>query len=168
MTKSRSEKLKGVTIRNEFRPGDAGRLIALHGLLYAEEYGFDQTFEAYVAKPLAEFMLTRTRRERIWLVDLDEVLTGCLAIVRHGDTDAQLRWYLLHPDLRGKGLGTKLVEDAVAFCREQGYKRIFLWTVSALTAAARVYVKTGFQLTEEHTHEMWGCMVTEQRYDLIL
>lgn len=157
-----------VTIRHDFRPGDAGRLIELHGLLYSREHGFDHTFEAYVAKPLAEFMLTRAPRERIWLVDSDGVLMGSLAIVRHTETEAQLRWFLLHPLLRGRGLGNRLVEEAVAFCRESGYERVFLWTVSSLLAAAQVYRKADFRLTEEHTHEVWGCLLTEQRYDLVL
>ncbi|MDP2885262.1 MAG: GNAT family N-acetyltransferase [Ignavibacteria bacterium] len=157
-----------IEIRHAFRPGDAGRLIELHGLLYAQEYGFDHTFEAYVARPLAEFMLSQTPRERIWLVDSDGVLMGCVAIVKHSETEAQLRWFLLHPSLRGRGLGNRLVEEAVAFCRESGYERVFLWTVSSLLAAAQVYHKAGFRLAEEHAQELWGCKVTEQRYDLEL
>jgi N-acetylglutamate synthase-like GNAT family acetyltransferase len=157
-----------ITIRHEFKPGDAGRLIELHGLLYSQEYGFDHTFEAYVAKPLAEFMLSQTPRERIWLVDSDGVLMGSVAIVKHTETEAQLRWFLLHPALRGRGLGHRLVEEAVAFCRESGYERVFLWTVNSLLAAAQVYSKADFRLTEEHTHEIWGCRLTEQRYDLVL
>jgi N-acetylglutamate synthase-like GNAT family acetyltransferase len=157
-----------ITIRHEFRPGDAGRLIELHGLLYSQEHGFDHTFEAYVAKPLAEFMLSQTPRERIWLVDSDGVLMGSVAIVKHTETEAQLRWFLLHPALRGRGLGNRLVEEAVAFCRESRYERVFLWTVSSLRAAAQVYQKADFRLTDEQTHEIWGCKLTEQRYDLVL
>jgi GNAT superfamily N-acetyltransferase len=157
-----------ITIRHDFRPGDAGRLTELHGLLYSQEYGFDHTFEAYVAEPLAEFMLSQTPRERIWLVDSDGVLMGSVAIVKHSETEAQLRWFLLHPALRGRGLGNRLVEEAVAFCRECGYERVFLWTVSSLLAAAKVYHNADFRLTEEHTHEIWGCTLTEQRYDLVL
>jgi N-acetylglutamate synthase-like GNAT family acetyltransferase len=157
-----------VTIRHDFRPGDAGRLIELHGLLYSQEYGFDHTFEAYVAKPLSEFMLSQSPREKIWLVDSEGVLMGSVAIVKHSETEAQLRWFLLHPAIRGRGLGNRLVEEALAFCRESGYERVFLWTVSSLQAAARVYQKTDFRITEEQTHKMWGCMLTEQRYDLNL
>ena len=94
-------------IRHTFKPGDAGRLIGLHGLLYAHEYGWDHTFEAYVAKPLADFILTQTSREKIWLVDFNDVLMGSIAIVKHGETEAQLRWFFLHPSLRGKGLGVR-------------------------------------------------------------
>jgi GNAT superfamily N-acetyltransferase len=167
-TGNSGETSQSVRIRHEFRSGDAGRLIELHGLLYSQEYGFDHTFEAYVAKPLAEFMLRRSPRERIWLVDFDGTLMGSIAIVQHSQTQAQLRWYLLHPTLRGRGLGKQLLEDALAFCRECGYKRVFLWTVSSLSAAARVYEKAGFQMSEKITHAIWGNMLTEQRYDLEL
>jgi GNAT superfamily N-acetyltransferase len=157
-----------ISIRHEFKPGDVGRLIELHGLLYSQEYGFDHTFEAYVAKPLGDFVLHQTNRERIWLIDADGILMGSLAIVEHTETEAQLRWYLLHPTLRGKGLGTKLMKQSIAFCRAQGYRKLFLWTVSSLLTAAQVYLHTGFRVTEEHTHEIWGCLLTEQRYDLEL
>ena len=155
-------------IRHTFKSGDVGRLVEMHGLLYSQEYGFDHTFEAYVAKPLSEFVLRQSTSERIWLVDSDGMLMGSLAIVKHNETEAQLRWYLLHPTLRGKGLGMRLMEESIKFCREQGYKKVFLWTVSSLQAAARVYKKAGFQLVEENTHEIWGCLLTEQRYDLQL
>jgi GNAT superfamily N-acetyltransferase len=157
-----------ISIRHEFRPGDVGRLIELHGLLYSQEYGFDHTFEAYVAKPLGDFVLHQTDRERIWLVDADGILMGSLAIVKHSEAEAQLRWYLLHPTLRGKGLGTQLMQESIAYSRAHGYKKIFLWTVSSLLAAARVYQNAGFRVTEEHTYEIWGCLLTEQRYDLEL
>ena len=157
-----------IRIRHEFEPGDAGRLIELHGLLYSQEYGFDHTFEAYVARPLADFVLHQTDRERIWLVDAGGILMGSLAIVKHNEAEAQLRWNLLHPSLRGKGLGKRLVEESTAFCLERGYRKIFLWTVSSLLAAAQVYRHAGFRVVEEHTHEIWGCLLTEQRYELEL
>ena len=157
-----------ITVRHEFRPGDAGRLIELHGLLYAKEYGFDHTFEAYVAKPLAEFMLSKTGREQLWLIDSGGELLGSIAIVMHTASEAQLRWFLLHPSIRGKGIGSRLVGEAVEFCRHAGYDRVFLWTVSLLAAAARTYLKHGFKLTEEQTHAIWGRTLTEQRYDLLL
>jgi N-acetylglutamate synthase-like GNAT family acetyltransferase len=101
-------------------------------------------------------------------VDADNLLMGSVAIVKYSETEAQLRWFLLHPVLRGKGLGNRLVEEAVTFCRESGYRSVFLWTVSPLLTAAQVYRKFGFEITEEHTHELWGCKLTEQRFDLSL
>jgi|SRR6266496_6845059 len=82
--------------------------------------------------------------------------------LRPGD----ISWFLLHPDLRGQGVGRVLIEQAIDFCRESHYSRVFLWTESALIAAARLYESSGFQLTEENTHELWGTVVTEQRYEL--
>jgi GNAT superfamily N-acetyltransferase len=157
-----------VTIRHEFKPGDIGYLTYLHGTLYAKDCGWDESFETYVAVPLSEFAKSRTEREKIWLVEKDATIAGSIAIVEASTHVAQLRWFLLHPDLRGRGIGRFLIDDAIRFCREQGYHSIFLWTEAGLVAAARLYLAVGFQLTEEKTHEQWGMMVTEQRYDLNL
>ena len=157
-----------ITIRSTLRPGDIGYVTYLHGTLYAAEYGWDHTFEAYVAGPLAEFGKSHNDRERIWIVEKDGNVAGSIAIVEASTDEAQLRWLLLHPSLRGQGVGRVLIEQAIGFCRESHYSRVFLWTESALTAAASLYASSGFRLTEENTHELWGSVVTEQRYELIL
>jgi len=157
-----------VRVAGELRPGDVGRIVTLHGVLYAREWGYDSTFEAYVAEPLARFVRTRTPRERVWLVEEGEDLLGCMAIVQVSDEEAQLRWFLLHPTLRGRGLGRQLLGQAVAFCRECGYRRVVLWTVSHLPAAARLYAAAGFRIVEEKAGRMGGRSVTEQRYALEL
>lgn len=169
MTLSDNVQLRtGVQIRTELKPGDIGYLAYLHGVLYENEYGWDYTFEAYVAGPLAEFARSHTDRDRIWLVEKGGTVSGSIAIVEASTEQAQLRWFLLHPTLRGKGIGRHLMEEAVNFCRASGYSMIFLWTTSNLTAAAGLYESFGFQITEEATHEAWGAMVTEQRYELYL
>jgi N-acetylglutamate synthase-like GNAT family acetyltransferase len=157
-----------IIIRNDLKPGDIGYLTYLHGKLYAEEYGWDYTFEAYVAGPLARFAISHNERERIWIVEKDQEVAGSIAIVEASKESAQLRWLLLHPVLRGHGIGRMLVEETLAFCRSGGYSSVFLWTVSALSAAASLYRSAGFRVTEEHTHEMWGTIVTEQRYEVSL
>lgn len=157
-----------IHIGSELNPGDIGYLTYLHGVLYANEFGWDYTFEAYVAGPLAEFAKSHTDRERIWIVDNDGTVAGSIGIVEASSDQAQLRWFLLHPGLRGKGIGRHLMHEAVNFCRATGYSKIFLWTESKLTAAAGLYESFGFKVTEETTHEMWGTMVTEQRYELNL
>ena len=81
----------GVTIRCDLRPGDIGYLIYLHGILYAQEYGWDATFDAYVAGPLAEFAESRTDRGRIWIVEKDGTVAGSIAIVEVSQKQAQLR-----------------------------------------------------------------------------
>ena len=157
-----------VSIRHSIEPGDIGYLTYLHGKLYADEYGWDHTFEAYVAGPLAEFAKAHTDRERIWIVEKDGKVAGSIAIVEASADKAQLRWLLLHPDLRGRGIGRILMEDALRFCKECHYSSVFLWTVDDLAAAAGLYRSVGFQVTEQTTHELWGTIVTEQRYQLNL
>ena len=157
-----------ITIRHTLASGDADRIIRLHVDLYSKEYGFDASFGTHVAKPLAEFIASNSERERIWLLESDHDLLGCIAIVKHSDSEAQLRWFLLHPSLRGRGLGDQLAAEAIQFCRDCAYERVFLWTVNLLEVAAKVYRKHGFIITEEQTHTIWGCALTEQRYDLVL
>lgn len=157
-----------IRIRNDLKPGDIGYLTYLHGKLYAEEYGWDHTFEAYVAGPLAEFAKSHSDRERIWIVEKDGEVAGSIGIVEVSEESAQLRWLLLHPGLRGYGIGKTLVREAIAFCGSQGYSSIFLWTVSTLIRAASLYLSSGFRLIEENTHELWGMIITEQRYELSL
>ncbi len=157
-----------IKIRNDIRPGDIGMVTYLHGTLYAEAYGWDPTFEAYVAGPLAEFVKSHSSRERIWLVEHDGRLAGSVAIVDAGEGRAQLRWLLLHPDLRGYGLGRRLVEEAIGFSRAHDYHTLFLWTVTNVAVAIGLYRSLGFHLTEEAVHPLWGDVVTEQRYELAL
>jgi GNAT superfamily N-acetyltransferase len=162
-------RVEQVSVRHDLRPGDLGRVTAQHGVLYAAEYGFDHTFEAYVAESLAEFgKAAPSPRDRLWIAEADGRLVGSIGIVGRAGNAAQLRWLLVAPEARGLGLGRQLVKDALAFCRETGSASVFLWTVSVLIDAARIYGDVGFQITEEHERTMWGTTVTEQRYDLVL
>lgn len=156
------------TIRTDVRPGDLGLVCHLHGTLYAIEYGFDPTFEAYVAGPLAEFVLRPSPRQRIWLAERDGRLVGCVAIVAATERVAQLRWFLIDPSVRGLGLGRRLLDDGIAFARDAGYDHVILWTVSALTTAARLYRAVGFQKTEEKPGHHWGVEVVEEKYEMAL
>src|SRR5512135_3731567 len=117
-------------MRTVLQPGDVGGIVAMHGLVYAEEYGFDTTFEAYVAAPMAEFVLRGSPRERIWIEERDGRLAGCVAIVTAAPAVAQLRWFLVHPSARGTGVGGRLLREALAFGAQAGYHRIVLWTVA--------------------------------------
>lgn len=157
-----------IAIRVALRPGDVGEIVRLHGTLYASEHGFDPTFEAYVAGPLAAFVLKRSPRERLWIAERDGAIVGTIAIVEGPHGDAQLRWYLVVPAARGAGLGSRLIEEALSFCRETGYRSVFLWTVSALAAAGRRYASSGFRKVEERPGRHWGVDVVEERYVLPL
>jgi ribosomal protein S18 acetylase RimI-like enzyme len=154
-----------ITIRHDVRPGDIGAIVGMHGRLYADEYGFDHTFEAYVAEPLAACVLRSNERERIWIAERENRIVGCIAIVEVNASIAQLRWYLVHPEARGLGLGRKLMEIAIAFSKHEQYESIILWTVSALTAASAIYRSFGFRKTGSLAHRMWGVDVTEEKYE---
>ena len=158
---------KGIQLRSSLEPGDIGYITYLHGILYAKEYQWDHTFEGYVADSLAKFALSYDAcKDRLWIAEMGNQIVGCIGIVGHSDSEAQLRWFLVHPTYRGQGLGHKLLNEAVQFCREHGFKSIFLWTVSDLEAATRLYQSAGFRKTEEKTHRIWGHTITEERYDM--
>lgn len=157
-----------IEVRHDLRPGDIGTIVYLHGTLYANECGWDHTFEAYVAEPLGAFAKRSNTRERIWLVDFEGQLCASIAIVEVSAAEAQLRWLLVKPELRGSGIGRGLVREAIAFCRASGYRSLFLWTVKELTVAGRLYASFGFRVTAEHAAVLWGRRVTEQRYALAL
>jgi GNAT superfamily N-acetyltransferase len=161
-----SAPLEGVTVRTNLKPGDIGYIVYLHGTVYAKENGFDPTFEAYVAGPLSEFVRFATDRERLWIAERDGRIVGCIAIVAASPQVAQLRWFLVDPSARGKGLGKRLLNEAVAFCKDCGYRTIFLWTVSKLGTAAHLYSLAGFQKVEEKPGRMWGVEVIEEKYEL--
>ena len=156
--------------RHDLRPGDLGRVTELHGVLYAEEFGYSYEFEAYVAESLGEFgKRYDADRDRLWSVELNDRLVGCVGILgREGDV-AQLRWFLVHPDARGHGLGRRLLDEALSFCRARGNGSVYLWTVTGLDASARLYTEAGFRLTEQAPFtDLWGVHLAEQRYDLTL
>jgi N-acetylglutamate synthase-like GNAT family acetyltransferase len=143
-------------------------VVYLHGVVYAQEYGFDHTFEAYVAGPLSNFVRSASERERLWIAERDGRIVGCIAIVAASSQVAQLRWFLVDPSARGIGVGKKLLNEAIAFCKACDYRSILLWTVSALTTAARLYRSVGFKRVEEKPGRQWGVDVVEEKYELTL
>jgi N-acetylglutamate synthase-like GNAT family acetyltransferase len=156
-------------IRTHIKPGDIGYITYLHGILYSTEYELDHTFEGYVAAGLGEFAEQYdSDKDYFAVAEVDGRIIGAVAIVSRSDQTAQLRWFLVHPDARGRGLGKKLLHDAIDFCRRKRYKSVFLWTISELKAAGHLYRQVGFQLVEQKTHEIWGALRTEERYELLL
>jgi GNAT superfamily N-acetyltransferase len=161
-------RLRGIVMRGTLRPGDLGEIVRMHGVIYARDHGFDATFEAYVAGPLAEFARRGSPRERIWIAEAAFGIAGCVAIVSAADDVAQLRWFLVDPRARGSGLGTALLAGSVAFARAAGYRSVILWTVGALEAAGRLYRANGFERVAEVPGRHWGIDVVEEKYELIL
>lgn len=151
------------------RVGDFGWVVQRHGELYAGEYGWNEEFEAVVARIIAEFVEHFDRAwERGWIAERDEERIGCVFCVRKSETIAQLRMLLVEPSARGLGLGTRLVEECIAFARERGYREMMLWTERSLTAARRIYEASGFQLAEEDPHHDWGKDLVSQTWRLRL
>jgi GNAT superfamily N-acetyltransferase len=138
----------------------------LHGVHYAREYGLDTTFEPYVAKPLAEFVLARAGR--LWIAEEDGRIVGSIAVVDAEHGEGQLRWFLVAPEARGSGLGRRMLETALGYCRERGMPHVFLWTFAQLDDALRLYERAGFKVTATHKAPMWGSERTEVRMDLAL
>ncbi|MFX1418091.1 MAG: GNAT family N-acetyltransferase [Promethearchaeota archaeon] len=166
--KGEPEKSKFYSIRSH-RPGDIGYITYRHGVIYADEYQLDETFEAYVAKYMAEFIEKYDMvKDKLWIVESGTDIIGSIAIVKINDKTAQLRWLLVEPHMRNKGIGTKLMLEALSFCKNRGYKKVILGTFSDLLVARRLYEKNGFQLINSETHPIWGQNLTEEQWELIL
>jgi len=148
------------------RPGDIGWVVGTHGALYAEEYGWDETFEALVAEIAAKFIRRfDAKRERCWIAEKDGENVGSVFLVRKSATVAQLRLLIVDPKARGLGIGHRLVEECMTFARRAGYRKIMLWTNDILHAARRIYESKGFTLVEEEPHRSFGVDLVGQIWE---
>lgn len=152
----------------EARSGDMGWVIMRHGEYYGHTCGFGLDFEGYVLLGLAEYLQRPKTRSRLWIAERAGEPLGSVAIVEQPDNQAQMRWLLVEPHARGLGVGKMLVGNAVNFAKEQGYDRIYLWTISTLLPARSLYAASGFTQTGQKPGDMGGCPVTEECWELAL
>ena len=160
--------MDNVTIRDYLKPGDIGYVIYLHGKIYGEEYGYGLGFEGYVAESMSEFcQVFNPEKGGVWVCEHENRIVGFMALVNR-DEQAQLRYFLLEKEYRGIGLGKQLMEAFMSRLKELDYRKAYLLTSDDLPAAAGLYRRYGFKLTEEEPNDLFGKRVMLQRYELTL
>ena len=146
-----------------------GRVVQLHGELYAREFGYDVTFEALVAEIAAGFVRDfDPKRERCWIAEMDGAVVGSVFLVQQSRTVAKLRLLVLDPKARGQGLGRRLTRACIGFARRIGYRRMVLWTQSHLAAARAIYQAEGFHRTASEKHRSFGKRLVAETWELRL
>jgi len=149
-------------------PGDLGWVIQRNGALYAQEYGWDASYEALVARIVADYAGRDDPGEAAWIAELDGSPAGCVFCMRKSAATAQLRLLLVEPRARGRGLGARLVAECLAFARRAGYPEIVLWTNDILTSARHIYQQAGFGLVDSQPHHSFGHDLVGQNWRLAL
>ncbi len=160
-----------VEIVRGYIPGSIGRVAELHGTYYQKHWGFGFFFEAKVATELAAFLVRYDQQhDSFWTALLGGRIEGSITIdgLRSADQGAHLRWFIMSDTLRGIGVGNQLITTAIDFCRERGFRLVYLWTFEGLTAARHLYEKNGFRLVVQQNGTQWGKQVNEQRFELKL
>jgi|SRR5690554_2999159 len=151
------------------QPGDMGWVTHRHGVLYAQEYGWNEHFEALVAQITADFINNyKPERERCLIAELNEEIVGSVFVVQSSETVAKLRLLLVEPKARGLGFGSRLVKECITFARGVGYQKLILWTNSVLVEARHIYGKAGFKLVEQEEHHSFGKDLIGETWELTL
>lgn len=156
-------------VLRDLRPGDLGWIVHRQGLLYHQEYGWDETFDALVAEIAGAFLKSfDAKRERCWVAEREGEVVGSVFLVRASDEVAKLRLLYVEPAARGLGIGSRLVEECIAFARAKGYRTLTLWTNDILVSARKIYQAAGFRLVAEERHHSFGKDLVGQNWDLAL
>ena len=151
------------------QPGDMGWITYRHGVLYAEEYGWDERFEALVAQIVADFINNfKPGQERCWMAEMDGEIIGSVFVVQGSQTAAKLRLLLVEPKARGMGVGTRLVKECIRFAQQAGYEKVVLWTNKILTPARHIYTKLGFKPIAQETQHQFGHDMIFETWELSL
>src|SRR5438105_4110237 len=146
-----------------------GWVVHRHGALYAEEYGWDERFEALVAEIVARFVKHfDPALERCWIAEIDGERVGAVLVVKQSESTAKLRLLIVEPRARGRGLGRRLVEECIAFARAKGYRKLVLWTQSNLAAARAIYKQCGFRRVRKERHSSFGYELVGEFWQLAL
>jgi len=159
--------MENINIR-PYKAGEASYVSFLQMKFYEQTYGFKAIFEHYLLTAMAEF-ISKPKGSQLWVVLDNEEIVGSIAIIRTDEHVAQLRWFLTNPNYQGKGIGRKLMDTAMQFCKAQEYTHVFLWTINTLNAARHLYERYGFEPTEKKSNTEWtGEILIEERWDLLL
>jgi DNA-binding MarR family transcriptional regulator/GNAT superfamily N-acetyltransferase len=151
------------------QPGDMGWIVYRQAILYADEYGWDGTYEALAAEIVAQFIKNcDPQRERAWVAEKDGKRVGAVFVAKESDEIAKLRLLHVEREARGLGIGKRLVEECIRFARQAGYQKITLWTQSILLAARGIYKKAGFEIVEEKKHHSFGKDLVAETWELKL
>jgi DNA-binding MarR family transcriptional regulator/GNAT superfamily N-acetyltransferase len=151
------------------QPGDMGWVVSRQSLLYAQEYGWDEQYEALAPKIVANFVEKfDSRRERCWIAERRGETVGAVFLVKHSQTVAKLRLLHVEASARGLGIGKRLVDECVRFARRVGYQKITLWTQSILLAALHIYKQAGFRCVGKKRHHSFGHDLVAETWELKL
>jgi len=156
------------SIRSHWLPGDFGQIIVAHSQIVGAECGFDETFEHYVASGLLEFVKDPNQANRFWLVTGENLVKGSIFLHLRSARVGQIRWFWLDPELRGRGLGRRLLHLLIDEARHQNLTGLYLWTVAGLAESAHLYREAGFSVSRSESKRLWGRDLIEQRLELEL
>ena len=166
----KASKLGGLQLTGYY-PGVVGKITEIHATYYHENWGLDISFETQVGRELSEFMSDFEQyRDGFWVATIDGEFSGAVAI-DGSETEgegARLRWFIVLPKFQGRGIGGTLIKRAIDFCKEVGFKKVYLWTFEGLDEARSLYERMGFRLSEEHRVHQWGQNIKEQKFQLDL